>query len=60
MSVSQSTWNNLTPTEPILMNFDIRALLFFVVVVGKSCEKVQVLLKYDKNNGRFTLKFFTL
>jgi hypothetical protein len=48
LSVSPTAWNNLAPTGRNLMTFDISA--FF----EKLVEKIQVQLKYDKNNGHFT------
>jgi len=47
MSVPPSAWNNSPSTGRIFMKFDIWG--FFL----KSVEKIQVLLKADKNKGYF-------
>jgi hypothetical protein len=49
MSVRPSVGNSLASTGRILINLDIRAFSFFFF--RKCVEKIQVLLKSDKNNG---------
>jgi hypothetical protein len=48
LSVRLSAWNNSVPTARIFMKFD--TWVFF----KKSVEKIQVSLKFAKNNGYFT------
>ena len=43
LSVRPSAWNNLAPTGRIFVKF--------MRIFRKSAEKVQFLLKFDKNNG---------
>jgi hypothetical protein len=43
LSVYPSTWNNSAPTGQIFMKFDFEYFL-------KSIEKIQVSLKFDKND----------
>jgi hypothetical protein len=50
--VCLATWSNLASTGQVLMKFDIRD--FF----KNLSEKIQVLLKSDKNNGYFTWRVF--
>jgi hypothetical protein len=45
-----SAWNNSAPTGRIFIKFDTWIFL------RKSVEKIQVWLKFDKNNGHFTWK----
>ena len=47
LSVRLSSWNNSASTEQIFIKFDI--LVFF----RKYIEKIQISLKYDKNNEYF-------
>ena len=53
-SVRQSAWNNSAPTGRILMKLDISASFL------TSVEKIQDLLKSDKNNGYFTRTRFDI
>jgi hypothetical protein len=47
LSVRPSAWNNSAPTERIFMKSVIWGF-------SKICQKIQVLLRSDKNNGYFT------
>ena len=46
-SVGLSAWNKSAPNGRILMKLDIE-------LFRKSIEKIQVGVKFEKNNGRFT------
>ena len=49
-AVRPPAWNNSALTGRVLMKFVIED--FFIL--QKSVQKIQVLLKFDKNDGRFT------
>jgi Fe-S oxidoreductase len=46
--VLQSAWKSSAPTGRIFMKFHVWGFFF-----QKSAERIQVLLKFDKNNGHF-------
>jgi hypothetical protein len=48
LSVCPSAWNNSVPTGRIFIKFGVLSIF------RKSVEKIQVLLKHDKNDGHST------
>ena len=50
MSVRPSSWNNSAPTGRTVIKF------YIAVFFEKSVEKIQVLLKSEKNDRYFTLR----
>ena len=55
LSVCPSAWNSSSPTERISIKIDVSKIFFRKVV-----QKIEVLLKSDKNNGYFTWKYFDI